>query len=297
MKVFFRYGFIILAFLCLLFNCSCSNHNISKKEKNVKYREKNPVGSINLVDIKGNIDICGWGEDFIEINTKKKLNIGLSSDLNLIEPSFYLSHQGEQAQLNIKTRIPARINARIDLTVYVPYSLESIYIQQEVGNITIKNYFGDTTVKTEHGSHKIDFQGHILRVYALKSKFDINVLCSNSTDIVISGDSTDFNVRFFNLNYQSFCDFDTDNCNINLYVAEHLSHYLDVRNSDSRINIRYKLDNMNIYNYNTMEITGSSGKYPNMFYLDVNAQSGRIAAHKFNVPNPKNLFILRENYE
>ena len=297
MKVFFRYCFVVMAFLCLFVCGACSNRNISKQEKAVKYREKNPVGSLNLTDIKGNIEICGWGEDFIEINTKKKLNIGLSSDLNLIEPSFYLSHQGPQAQLNIKTRVPARINARIDLTIYVPYSLESIYINQEIGNISIKNYFGDTTIKTEHGSHKVDFQGHILRISALKSRFDINVLCSNSADIVIDGDNTEYNVKFYNLSYQSFCDFDTDNCSINIFVAEHLSHYLAVRNSDSRINIKYKLDNMNIHNYSTMEITGRFGKYPSMFYLDVNAQSGRIAVHKFNVPNHKNLFMLRDNYE
>ena len=251
----------------------CSNHNTANIEKTIKYRERNAVSSISLDNIKGNVRIIGWGEDFIEINTTKRLMFGLQSDLNLFDTVFFRDNSNE---LIIRAKIPARLNARIDLVIYVPFVLSEISISQEVGNISVEKYLGSLNITSESGSHRIEFMGQMLRMNCSKSHVDLDIVGYRPADIVLSGDGGEYNMRIAKVVGQTYIDVSGHQTNVGINISDQISHSLFLKSNEKRIHLRYKPDDMQIFSGTNMAIRGSVGDTPQDCIIDVNANGGRI---------------------
>ncbi len=268
--------------LLMTFLIGCSNNNTVKIEKTIKYREKNAVSSVSLDNIKGNVHVIGWGEDFIEINTNKKLMFGLQSDMNLFDTVFFRDNSNE---LIIRTKIPARLNARIDMTIYVPFVLPEISIRQESGNITVEKYLGDLNIVSESGNHHITFMGQMLRMNCHKSHVDLDILSYRPADIVLIGDDGEYNMRMIKAAEQTYLDVSGQQTNINLNISENISHTLFLKSSEKRIHLRYKPDDMQIFNGTNMAISGTVGDNPQNCVIDINAVGGRIQMQRMKNTN------------
>ena len=107
----------IIIFL-FIFIISCKFLSFKKRVVNEKYREKTNIKILKIDSIDGNIDIIGWAHDSVEIGTQKEIFSGLSTDLNLMDTLF----EKNERELYIKTKIPTRINGKIDLKIYLPYT-------------------------------------------------------------------------------------------------------------------------------------------------------------------------------
>lgn len=268
--------------LLMTFLIGCSNNNTVKIEKTIKYREKNAVSSVSLDNIKGNVHVIGWGEDFIEINTNKKLMFGLQSDMNLFDTVFFRDNSNE---LIIRTKIPARLNARIDMTIYVPFVLPEISIRQESGNITVEKYLGNLNIVSESGNHHITFMGQMLRMNCHKSHVVLDILSYRPADIVLIGDDGEYNMRMIKAAEQTYLDVSGQQTNVNLNISENISHTLFLKSSEKRIHLRYKPDDMQIFNGTNMAISGTVGDNPQNCVIDINAVGGRIQMQRMKNTN------------
>ena len=263
----------IVIILLTTFLIGCSNQNTTKIEKTIKYRERNIVSSISLDNIKGNVHIIGWGEDFIEINTTKRLMFGIQSDMNLFDTVFFRDNSNE---LIIRTKIPARLNAKIDLVIYVPFVLSEISVSQESGNITVEKYLGSLNITAESGSHHIEFMGSMLRMNCHKSHVDLDIVGYRPADIVLIGDEGEYNVRMMKAAEQTYLDVSGHQTNVGISINENISHTLFLKSSEKRIHLKYKTDDMQIFSGANMAISGTVGNNPQCCIIDVNADGGRI---------------------
>ena len=263
----------IVIILLTTFLIGCSNQNTAMIEKTIKYRERNVVSSVSLDNIKGNVRIVGWGEDFIEINTNKKLMFGLPSDMNLFDTVFFRDNSNE---LIIQTKIPARLSARIDLTIYVPFVLTEISISQESGNISVEKYLGSLNITAESGNHYIEFMGQTLRMNCRRSNVNLDILGYIPADIVLLGDGGEYDVRVEKAVGQTYLDVSCHHTNIGISISENIPHTLFLKSSEKRIHLKYKPDDMQIFNGTNMAISGTVGDVPQNCVIDINAVGGRI---------------------
>ena len=273
---------IILLLVVAFF--SCSDNFLKRKELDIKYREKTPVESIRIDSLNGNIEIIGWSKDFIEINTKKKIISGLPTDVNLIDTVFFLDE--EYNELNIKTKIPARINARIDLKIYIPFILLKIYLNSQRGNININKFLGDLELVCSNGVSSIDFQGNILRINSYKSKINLNLSSYNSCDIILNNEDGEINSFIYTIGNNSYLDIKSLNTNVSLFISEEIDHKLMIKNRNKGINIKYKLDNYQTLEGTYTSVSGNYGKNYNGLTIDINNENGKTNLQQIKLTLP-----------
>ncbi|OHD12386.1 MAG: hypothetical protein A2086_10010 [Spirochaetes bacterium GWD1_27_9] len=275
LKIIYGLSFIIFIF------SSCSSNMVKNRVVNVKYREKSPVEIIKISSVNGNIDIIGWSKDFVEINTEKLLISGFLQDLNLLDTLF----EKEDNTLNIKTKIPARIEGKINLKIYVPFILLKIYIDSKSGNIGINKYLGDVELTNKNGNINIIFEGSILRIDSYKSRINLYIKSYNSTDVVVNNEDglTDINVE--TIGKSSYLDVKSFESDINIAIFKDIDHKLMLTNKNGTIDVKY-----NIFEKNTIEgthnsISGKKGNGYNNLTIDVSNENGKI-----------NLMLANERY-
>ena len=204
-----KYFLITLVVVVSFFSCVRFGFD-ENKNVNIKYREKNPIEVIKIDSMYGDIEISGWARDFIEINTNKILNSGFSQDIDLMDTLFNLNGN----ELQVKTKIPARVEGKINLKIYIPFILEKLYINSEKGDIYINKFIGDAEITNYKGNINYLFQGSILRVNSYKT----DIICGsyNSSDIVINNEEGTTNVNIETVAKHSFLDIKSSNGDINL---------------------------------------------------------------------------------
>jgi hypothetical protein len=262
----------IMTLLFLFFLISCKFNILSNHEINIKYREKNPIEIIKIDSIQGNIDVIGWQNDFIEINTRKILESGLTQDINLMDTVF----EREKNELNIKTKIPARIDGKIYLKIYVPYILSKIYINSKNGSININNFLGDIELTNKNGNINIAFQGNILRIDSYRSKINLNIKTFNSSDIVINNEEGNTKVNIENIGKSSYLDVKSLNGDVNVYIFKELDHRLSVTNKDKNVSVKYDIYDKTIISGIYEFISGKKGKHFDDFLVDITNENGKI---------------------
>lgn len=260
--------------LSILIFASCSKNLLFNKQINIKYREKNPLESMRVNSLKGDIEITGWSKDFVEIDTNKKIFTGLISDINLMDTVFYFDEVYKE--LNIKTKIPARINGRIDIKIFVPFTLLKLYVNLSEGNITINKHLGDIEITSSNGDNNIDFQGNILRINSYKTKTFLKVLSYSSSDIIINSEEGSLNSYIYSVGDASYLDIKTLNATVNLNISQDIDHKLIVKNKSKGINVKYDLEDQNSVQGTYNIFTGNYGEKYQEFIIDINSEGGVI---------------------
>jgi len=167
--------------IILLTFISCINNSSKTIEISDKYREKNLVNSMEMELNKGNIEILGWSQNFIEIDIKKRLYSGLNNDLSFITTDI----QRKDYKVTVKTKIPPIIDGDIDLKIFVPYNLSFIFINCNDGKININDFLGDLNIINVKTDMDINFYGSILRIDSYSSNVNLNIRNVDNTDTII----------------------------------------------------------------------------------------------------------------
>lgn len=259
------YFFLLIS---ILFSCG----NFTKKVVNIKYREKNAVETIKIDSVNGNITVVGWSKDSIEIGTKKILFSGFKTDLSLMDTLFNQIHK----QLNIKTKIPARIDGRIDLLIYVPYIQTKIFIDSQKGNIKISKVLSDIEITNKNGNIDAVFQGNILRINSYKTKIKANITSYNSCDIVINNEEGATNVNVNTIGKSSYLDIKSLDGDIHLNISKEIDHQIMATNKYKKIFLKYKLLDESFTSGDYTYISGKRGKNYKNFTVDVSNNKGKI---------------------
>ncbi|HNZ26193.1 MAG TPA: hypothetical protein PK385_06580 [Spirochaetota bacterium] len=266
--------FLVAAILNIFLLTSCSKNLMFNRQVNIKYREKNPLESIRVNSLKGDVDITGWSKDFVEIDTNKKIFTGLASDINLMDTVFYFDEVYKE--LNIKTKIPTRINGSIDIKIFVPFTLLKLYINSGEGDVTVNKHLGDIELVSSSGNNDIDFQGNILRINSYKTKTFLKVLSYSSSDIIINSEEGSLNSYIYSVGDASYLDIATLNVTVNLSISQDIDHKLIVKNKSKGINVKYDLDDPNSIQGTYNIFTGNYGKKYQEFIIDINSEGGAI---------------------
>ncbi len=267
---------ILLLFnILIIFAC-----NISFYKKNVpvftKYRENNPIEILKIDSTNGNIDIIGWQNNIIEIESEKAISSGFQNDINLLD-TFFTKNNNE---LNISTKIPERVMGIINLKIFVPFMLLKIYINSQTGNININKFLGDIELYQNRGNTNITFYGNILRLNTENSKLNLNINSYNSSDIVIINKDGNTRVKINEIGYSSFVDIKSLNGDIDFSISDHISYQFSVINQN-KINISYDYKKITSkfgkYNY----ISGVSNKNKLKCIIDISNMIGKINLKEF----------------
>ena len=121
MKLIFK----ILCFTILEIIVLTSCNSKPKAEEYVFKSTKNTT-DFNLFMPTGQIDICGWDKDYIEINAVTRVYSMILSDKKLIK----FSHEEIEKDFNLNVlTADSLINAEIILDIKVPFLLQTINIQ------------------------------------------------------------------------------------------------------------------------------------------------------------------------
>lgn len=263
--------FILLSLSLII--TSCSRFFVSN-EVNIKYREKNFIEIIRIDSTNGNIDIIGWPKDFIEINTKKKIEGGFTGDLNLMDTVFKFDNDNKE--LLIKTKIPARINGSIDLKIYIPFTLLKIFIDSKKGNIFINDYLGDVELTNSDGNTDMIFQGGLLRINSFNSNLNLVVKSYNSSDIIINSENSTNKIFFEAIGKVSYFDLISLNTITEIYLSYEIDHRIIIRADENDIGIKYRLNNQNIIKSRWTTVSGTYGKNPEFFNIDIHSENGKV---------------------
>jgi hypothetical protein len=273
---------LLLLFISIMISCTGRKNG---HEVEVKYREKTPVEILKVDSTIGNIEITGWSNDFIEINTRKILNTGLVQDMNLMDTIF----EKNDNQMNIKTKIPARVDGKINLKIFIPFILYKLYINSKDGNISISNYLGDVELTNNNGNINVDFQGNILRVDSKKSKLNINVNSFNSTDIVINNEEAPVNVSIESVGKSSYLDIKSVRGDINFTISRDIDHRMMITNKNRKINLKYNLYDKTSTEGTYSYITGKKGSKYNDFTIDISDEDAKI-----NISSADSGYFIKE---
>jgi hypothetical protein len=264
--------YFILIFTLLTLS-SCGINLFKQNEVNVKYREKNPIEILKIDSLQGNVDIIGWQNDFIEISTKKILKTGLAQDINLMDTIF----EKDENELNIKTKIPARIDGKINLKIYVPFILSKIYINSKNGFVNINKFLGDIELTNTNGNLNILFQGNILRINSYKSKINLIIKTFNSSDIVINNEEGNSLINIENIGKSSYLDIKSLNGDVDFYILNGLDHKLAIINKNQKINLKYKIYDKTAITGIYEVISGKRGRYFQDFLIDITNENGKTS--------------------
>ena len=256
-------------FIILLIFTSCINNSNKTIETSDKYREKNLINSIDIELNKGNIQILGWSQNFIEINTKKILYSGLNNDLSFITTDI----NRKDYRMVIKTKIPPSIDGDIDLKIFVPYNLSFISINCSNGKININDFLGDLSIITVKTDMDINFHGSILKIDSYSSNVNLNIKNVDNVDVVIKNNNGNFVLLIDSLGGESFLDLETLSGKIDVYMNKSISHTIQLINIDGVYNFQYELENQKIIHSQHTMFSASYGKNEELKIYTTNNKS------------------------
>lgn len=270
--------YCILSILLILFIFSCGKVDFgSKNEVNLKYREKNPIEVIKVDSLNGDTEIIGWAKDFIEINTTKILLSGFNQDLNLMDTLFSVDGN----ELQVKTKIPARVDGKINLKIYVPFILLKAYIYSKNGNMSINKFLGDAEIANKNGNIHVVFQGNILRIDSYKTNVDLYVKSYNSSDIVINNEEGNIKVNIETVSKYSYLDIKSLNGDVSINTSEDIEHKLIAVSKNDQISLKYNLTDLISSQKTYYLLSGQKGVNSNLT-IDIFNENGKIILDTVN---------------
>lgn len=265
--------FVISVYFLILFSC-----RVPEKITTSKYREKNDVDILKVESVHGDVTINGWANDFIEINTKKVLESGLITDLNLMKIMF----ENDGKTLLIRSKIPARISGSINFEIYVPYILHKIYIVSNNNTVYINEFLGDIDLKNNNCEIDVQFYGQILRVNSDNSKINLDIKSTNTSDIVINTKKSKLFVNFESHIQPLITDIISLNSDIVMNISKNISHKFFIINKNNKITVNYDIiKDVYIENEYTCLI-GYRGNDSHILNLNISNTNGKILLKELN---------------
>ncbi len=264
-----------LIFLLLIFTLLISSSCFILRNEltySIKYREKNETDELRIVSDAGNIKIYGWSKDIIDINTQKILSAGFETDLELMST---ITEKSETA-LTIINRVPARVNGRIDIEVFVPYYLFKIYIESMNGDLSIGNFLGDIEITHNNGNIKFDFMGNLLRLNTYRANTTINVKSYNACDMIINKEQGNLRMFIDAVSSPSYLDVKTLIGDVSININKDIDHKLFLKNNKNRIDINYPFNIDFTSTQNRAIKVGRRGVNYDGFSIDISSESGKI---------------------
>ncbi len=250
MKIFY------IIFLVVSLFVSCENNSKNTIEVSDKYREKNLIKSIEIEGNNGTIDIEGWSQNFIEIDTRKVLYSGLNNDLSFMTTDI----SQKDSKLTIKTKIPPSIDGKIELKIYIPYNLSFIFINSTNGKVSINGFLGDLDIINVKSDVDINFYGTILRVDSYSSNINLNMKNAVKIDAIIKNSNGLLNLYLDSVESASYIDLDMSGAKTNFYMNNTIPHEVQLVNIGGTYDFTYKMDNQKIIHSQYTLFSAAYGK-------------------------------------
>lgn len=254
------------------------------RTKEYNFKSTNNVTTLNLLLPTGKIDICGWNNDFIEINATNKINSIVFSEQNLIK--FQSEEINKSFNLNVNT-MESLINAEITLQINVPFYLQNLNISTDNAVCSIMDTFGNFNLTGNGSSVNGDFKNSTIKINLINGNINATFDMTLSTDVLMSNEQGETNINIIRTGDNSLISAKTFNGNINLVLnatipyilvsSASCPHALDFLTSSPTI---FENDNYQLFIDNTSNVTSTmqiflsnqSGKTKinNAFFIDIN---------------------------
>ncbi len=272
-----------LFFIAFAVSCIISCTTKTKIEK-YNFKSTNNATALNLSLPTGKIDICGWHNDFIEINATNYIHSLVFPEQNLIK------FQGEEADknfnLNVYT-IESLIDAEINLQIKVPFYLQNLNISTDSATCSIADTFGNFNLTGKKGDVTGDFKNSTVKINLINGNINATFDLTLSTDVLLSNEHGDTNINIIKTGDNSFISARTYSGNINLVLNATIPyllvssasepHTLDFLTSSPKIfeNNNYQLFINNVSSETSktqISLNNQSGKtkISNAFFIDIN---------------------------
>lgn len=264
-------------------SCIISCTTKTKIEK-YNFKSTNNATVLNLSLPTGRIDICGWHNDFIEINATNHIHSLVFPEQNLIK------FQGEEADKNFNLNVytmESLIDAEINLQIKVPFYLQNLNISTDSAICSIADTFGNFNLTGKKGDVTGDFKNSTVKINLINGNINATFDLTLSTDVLLSNEHGDTNINIIKTGYNSFISARTYSGNINLVLNATIPyllvssasepHTLDFLTSSPKIfeNNNYQLFINNVSNETSktqISLNNQSGKtkISNAFFIDIN---------------------------
>lgn len=279
MKLIFK----ILCFTILEIIVLTSCNNKPKAEEYVFKSTKNTT-DFNLFMPTGQIDICGWDKDYIEINAVTRVYSMILSDKKLIK----FSHEEIEKDFNLNVlTADSLINAEIILDIKVPFLLQTINIQTKNAICNIKDTFGNFYITGEKSTINGDFKNSVIKINFIDGTINATLDMTSSTDVLLSNEQGETNINVIKTGDKSLICTNTFSGNINLVLSSSIPyllvssattpHVLEFLTSSPQI---YEDNNYKLFINNTsnnspelqifLDNENGKTKINNAFFIDIN---------------------------
>lgn len=272
-----------LFFIAFAVSCIISCTTKTKIEK-YNFKSTNNATALNLSLPTGKIDICGWHNDFIEINATNYIHSLVFPEQNLIK------FQGEEADKNFNLNVytmESLIDAEINLQIKVPFYLQNLNISTDSATCSIADTFGNFNLTGKKGNITGDFKNSTVKINLINGNINATFDLTLSTDVLLSNEHGDTNINIIKTGDNSFISARTYSGNINLVLNATIPyllvssasepHTLDFLTSSPKIfeNNNYQLFINNVSNETSktqISLNNQSGKtkISNAFFIDIN---------------------------
>lgn len=256
------------------------------KTKIEKYNFKSTsnVTTLNLQLPTGKIDICGWHNDFVEINAINQIHSIVFSEQNLIK--FQSEEINGDFSLNVNT-IESLIDAEIALQIKVPFYLQNLNISTDNAVCNIIDTFGNLNLIGKKSSVTGDFKNSTVKINLINGNINATFDMTLSIDVLVSNEQGETNINIVKTGDNSLISAKTYSGNINLVLNATIPyvlissasepHTLDFLTSSPTVfeNSNYQLfvnNTSNTTSKTLIFLSNQSGKtkISNAFFIDIN---------------------------
>lgn len=270
--------FITFAIPCII---SCTT-----KVKIKKYNFKSTINvtTLNLSLPIGKIDICGWNNNFIEINATNYIYSLVFYEQNLIK--FQPEETNKNFNLNVNT-MESLVDAEIILQIKVPFHLHNLNISTDNVICNITDTFGNFNFTGKKSTINGDFKNSTVKINLINGNINATFDITLSTDVLLLNEQGDTNINIIKAGDNSFINAKTYSGNINLVLnaaipyllvsSASAPHILNFLTSSPKI---FENNNYQLFINNTSNETfktqiflnNQSGKtkISNAFFIDIN---------------------------
>ena len=199
---------------------NCTN---TPKISTYDFKSNKNVSTLNVSLPTGQIDICGWNENFIEITTTNYLYSLIGSDQNLIK--FHSEEINNAFNLNIY--IPdSLINAKIFLKIKIPFLLENINVSTNNATCQISDTFGNFNLTGKKSLINGDFKNSTVKINLVNGTINATFDMTSSSDVLLSNEQGETNINIIKMGENSFISANTFDGNINLVLSSTIPYFL-----------------------------------------------------------------------
>lgn len=270
--------FVTFAVPCVI---SCA---AKVKTKKYTFKSTTDVTTLNVSLPAGKIDICGWNNDFIEVNATNYIRSPVFYEQNLLK--LQPEETDKQFNLTVNT-VESLVNAEIILQIKVPFYLRNLHISADNVTCNVTDTFGNFDFTGEKSDITGDFKNSTVKINLTNGNINATFDATLSTDMLLVNEQGDTNINVIKTGDNSFINAKTYSGNINLVLnaaipyllvsAASAPHILNFLTSSPKIfeNNNYQLfinnaPNETFKTHIFLNNQNGKTKISNAFFIDIN---------------------------